>query len=232
VQPRPAGQVQLHVQDGPLDADGDRGGVRWIGGEAAIGNRVDQIIPKLLDIENRECGGHYQIPFVVHLVASCSGASQLCSGEVCAGQQLGQRQQRPRLAGPFLTVDLLEAGDVGPEPEDLRPHERDPLGQRRPFTRSGLIKILEIECSNPDLGHRVLLPRSRCACARTSIWEDDQRQCGELLVSCLRLKQRCQLSLASARHARSSSTRSTVQRSFASCLGPEDSCRNQGCGLT
>jgi hypothetical protein len=97
VQPRPAGQVQLHVQDGPLDADGDRGGVRWIGGEAAIGNRVDQIIPKLLDIENRECGGHYQIPFssytsllVVLVLASCAPARFVpASSSASASSDLG-----------------------------------------------------------------------------------------------------------------------------------------------
>jgi hypothetical protein len=61
------------VQDGPLDADGDGGGVGWIGGEAVIGKRVDEIIAELLDIEDRERGGHDQIPFVIHLVAGCSG---------------------------------------------------------------------------------------------------------------------------------------------------------------
>jgi hypothetical protein len=62
------------VQNGSLDADGDGGGVRWIGREAAIGERVDEIIPELLDIENRERGGHDQVPFVIHLVVSCLGA--------------------------------------------------------------------------------------------------------------------------------------------------------------
>ena len=37
MQPGPVGQVELHVQDGPLDTDRDRGGIGWIGGEAPIG---------------------------------------------------------------------------------------------------------------------------------------------------------------------------------------------------
>jgi hypothetical protein len=45
------------------------------------------------------------------------------------------------LIGPFLAVDLLKAGDVCPQPYDLRPHELDSLGRRRPFIRSGLSKI-------------------------------------------------------------------------------------------
>jgi hypothetical protein len=68
----------------------------------------------------------------------------LGAGQAGAAQQLRQCQQRPRFIGPFLPVDLLEADDVGGKPDDLRPHQLNPPGQRRPLTYSGLIKVLEI----------------------------------------------------------------------------------------
>jgi hypothetical protein len=81
VQPRPVGQIQLHVQDGPLDAYGDCGGIGWIGGEASVYERIHKIIAKLLNTEDLERGGHHQVPFVMDAVVCCSGARQFGAGQ-------------------------------------------------------------------------------------------------------------------------------------------------------
>jgi hypothetical protein len=58
-----------------------------------------------------------------------------------------QRQQAARLPGLLLTVDLLKAQNVRVEPDELRPHHRNTLVQRRVL--AGLvIKVLEIERRN------------------------------------------------------------------------------------
>jgi hypothetical protein len=163
VQPVPTGQVELHVKDGPLDTYRDRGGIGRTGGEVPIGER-DEIIAELLNTENWEAGGNYQVPFVRYLIVGCAGAGELGTGQVGTGQQLRQCQQRPWFIGSYLPVDLLEADDVGPKPEDLRPNELNPLGQRGPHTYAVSSKFSRLNVAiRTSAIERPLSPHQRAA---------------------------------------------------------------------
>jgi hypothetical protein len=73
--------------------------------------------------------------------------------QVGSGQQVGQGEQGPGLAGAFLSVDFLEADDVRAQPHDLRLHQRNPLRQGGTLIRRGLVEVLEIERRDPDCRH-------------------------------------------------------------------------------
>lgn len=81
-------------------------------------------MPDLLQAQDGELAHHHQVADVVRLVVGGPGIDDvvlvLVAGPV---EQAFQGQQPPGLAGLLLSVDLLEAEDVGPQPLELGPEE-------------------------------------------------------------------------------------------------------------
>jgi hypothetical protein len=84
------------------------------GGQPLVQRLGDQFVLELPTLGDREPGGHDQVALVEHGVVFRLGTTERCTLEVGCFQQPRQGQQSPRLARAFLTMHLLEGGDVGP----------------------------------------------------------------------------------------------------------------------
>jgi hypothetical protein len=77
----------------------------------------------------------------LHAICGCRG-DHVVIGVGCTIRQFLQRQQPTRLPRFLLAIDLLEAQDISLKSDELRPHHRHALGERRRLPRP-LAKVFQ-----------------------------------------------------------------------------------------
>jgi hypothetical protein len=137
------------------------------GSDRPVQRRRDEIVQNLPLLAERQAAEDHQVVLVAEpalAAADGAGAMEALVGGI--GEQRVERRKPPRAAPAWtLAVDLLQAQDVGAQPQQLRPQQADPLLQRRPGN-DRLAQILDVESGDAQGGGWTAVRHARAPLSR------------------------------------------------------------------